>query len=191
MPTRAVLATYVANMLLPGDPVWLMLVGGSGIGKTERLLPVSVMVSVVMTSTVTGEAALLSATPKKDRAYTATGGLLRQVGKKGMLVIKDFTSILSMSRDARSQVLAAFREIYDGRWDRPYGADGGQVLTWIGKCGMLACCTTAIDSAHSVLDKMGTRFIFVRLPNPGLAAISESALDHMARKTRCEPNWPR
>jgi len=30
-PTRAVLATYVANRTLDGDPVWLMLVGGSGV----------------------------------------------------------------------------------------------------------------------------------------------------------------
>lgn len=135
-----------------------------------------------MTSSVTGEAALLSATPQKDRASNATGGLLRQVGKQGVLVLKDFTSVLSMSRDERAKVLAAFREIYDGRWDRPYGADGGQTLTWIGKCGLLAGCTTAIDSAHSVLDKMGTRFVFVRLPKADLDDIGKSALAHMGRE---------
>ena len=32
----------------------------------------------------------------------------------------DFTSILSMSRDARAGVLAALREIYDGRWDEAH-----------------------------------------------------------------------
>ena len=36
VPTRAVLAAYVANRGLDdGDPIWLMLVGGSGVGKTE------------------------------------------------------------------------------------------------------------------------------------------------------------
>ena len=182
VPTRAVLAAYVANMRLDGDPVWLMLVGGSGVGKTERIMPVTAMPRVIPASTITGEAALLSATPKKDRAESATGGLLRQLGKHGVLVLKDFTSILSMSRDARAQVLAAFREIYDGRWDRPYGTDGGQTLTWEGKCGLLAGCTTAIDSAHTVLDKMGTRFVFIRLPTPELGKISESALRHMGQE---------
>lgn len=43
VPTRAVLAAYAANMYLPGDPVWLMLVGGSGMGKTGRLMPVTTM----------------------------------------------------------------------------------------------------------------------------------------------------
>jgi hypothetical protein len=182
VPTRAVLAAYAANMYLPGDPVWLMLVGGSGIGKTERLLPVTGMPGVIMTSSLTGEAALLSATPARDRAANATGGLLRQVGGHGLLVLKDFTSVLSMSRDERAKVLAALREVYDGRWDRPYGADGGQTLTWTGKCGLLAGCTTAIDSAHSVLDKMGTRFVFVRLPRAGLTEIGEAALAHMGRE---------
>jgi hypothetical protein len=184
VPTRAVLATQVANMRLSGDPVWLMLVGGSGMGKTERLMPVTKMPHVIMSSTITGEAALLSATPKKDRAESATGGLLRQVGQHGMLVLKDFTSILSMSRDARAAVLAALREVYDGRWDRPYGADGGQVLTWQGHCGLLAGCTTAIDSAYSVLDKMGTRFIFIRLPSVNLNDIGHAALAHMGQEDK-------
>jgi hypothetical protein len=83
VPTRAVLAAYVANMCLDGDPVWLMLVGGSGVGKTERIMPVTAMPAVIPASTITGEAALLSATPKKDRADSATGGLLRQLGNTG------------------------------------------------------------------------------------------------------------
>ena len=182
VPTRAVLAAYVANMCLDGDPVWLMLVGGSGVGKTERIMPVTAMPNVVLSSTITGEAALLSATPKKDRADSATGGLLRQLGEHGMLILKDFTSVLSMSRDARAAVLAALREVYDGRWDRNYGSDGGQTLTWKGKCGLLAGCTTAIDSAHSVMAAMGTRFVFVRLPRSDLGKISQSALEHMGRE---------
>ena len=87
-----------------------------------------------------------------------------------------------MSPDARAAVLAALREVYDGRWDRNYGSDGGQTLTWKGKCGLLAGCTTAIDSAHSVMAAMGTRFVFVRLPRSDLGKISQSALEHMGRE---------
>ncbi len=176
VPTRVVLAAYVANMFLDGDPVWVMLVGGSGIGKTVRIIPLSALPHVVMASTLTGEAALLSASPKRERAKNATGGVLRQIGERGILVVKDFTSVLSMSRDRRAEVIAALREIYDGRWDRFYGADGGQVLPWAGHCGFIAGCTTAIDSAHSVLDVMGTRFLFVRLPDADASDIGGSAL---------------
>jgi hypothetical protein len=178
VPTRIVLATYAANMYLSGDPVWVMLVGGSGIGKTVRIMPLASLLGVVMASTITGEAALLSASPKRERAANATGGLLRMIGEHGLLVVKDFTSVLSMSRDRRSEVVAAMREVHDGRWDRHYGTDGGQVLTWEGHCGFIAGCTTAIDSAHAVLDAMGTRFLFVRLPDSDGEQVGKTALAH-------------
>ena len=184
VPTRVVLATYAANMALSGDPVWVMLVGGSGIGKTERIMPVTSMPRVVMASTLTGEAALLSASPKRERAANATGGILRQIGERGVLVVKDFTSVLSMSRDRRAEVVAAMREIYDGRWDRHYGTDGGQVLTWQGHMGFIAGCTTAIDGAHAVLDQMGTRFLFVRLADADRELTAQSALMHSGNEDR-------
>jgi hypothetical protein len=37
---------------------------------------------------------------------------------RGVLVIKDVTSIISANRDLRATVLAALREVYDGRWSR-------------------------------------------------------------------------
>jgi hypothetical protein len=182
MATRAVLAAYVANRKLGGDPTWLMLVGGSGVGKTERLIPLAVMPDVVLESSITGPAALLSGTGKKERATDATGGLLRKLPKGGgLLLLKDFTSIIDMHRDARAEVLAALREIYDGRWDRSVGTDGGRTLTWVGHVGLVAGCTTAIDSAHSVISVMGTRFMLIRLQ--GDQDIAGSAFDHAGQET--------
>jgi hypothetical protein len=178
IPTRVVLATYVANRWLEGDPVWTLLVGGSGIGKTERLMPLSVMPDVVLESSITGPAALLSGTGKKERAKDATGGLLRKFRNgTGVLLLKDFTSIIEMHRDARAEVLAALREVYEGRWDRSIGADGGRTLTWTGRLGLIAGCTTAIDSAHGVVSVMGTRFLYVRL-HAGDEEIAGAAFDH-------------
>jgi hypothetical protein len=181
--TRVCHAVYVANMVLVGDPVWVLLVGGSGQGKTERLVPLAGLPHVELASTLTGEAALLSATARRDRAEHAHGGLLRRIGDQGILVVKDFTSILEMDRTARRQVLAALREVYDGRWDREVGAEGGQTLNWEGKCGLLAACTTAIDKAHAVMNDMGPRSLFVRLPPADPAKIGASALAHMGRET--------
>jgi Domain of unknown function (DUF3854) len=163
VPMRAVLATYVANRHLDGDPIWTMLVGGSGIGKTERLVSVAVMEDVVLASSITGPAALLSGTAQKERAKDATGGLLRRVPDGGHLLLKDFTSILEMHRDSRAEILAALREIHDGRWDREVGSDGGKALSWTGRLGLIAGCTSAIDTAHEVIGQMGPRFVLVRL----------------------------
>ena len=98
------LAAYVANRKLDGDPVWLMLVGGSGVGKTERLIPLAVMPDVVLESSITGPAALLSGTGKKERAKDATGGLLRKLPEGGgVLLLKDFTSIIDMHRESHAR----------------------------------------------------------------------------------------
>lgn len=161
VPLRAVLATYAANRL-DGDPVWLLLVGGSGRGKTEQATALAKLPGVHIAAVLT-EASLLSGTAKRETAKDATGGLLRKIGGWGVLVLKDFTSILSMNRDARAQVLAALREVYDGDWTRNVGTDGGRTLQWSGKVGVVGCTTSAIDSAHAVIATMGERFVLCRL----------------------------
>jgi hypothetical protein len=183
VPLRAVLAAYVANRHFEGDPVWLLIVGGSGRGKTETITPLATMPDVILVSSITGPAALLSGTATKDRGKDATGGMLRRVpAGGGVLVLKDFTSIIDMHRDARAEVLAAFREIYDGRWDRSIGADGGRTLTWTGRLGVIAGCTTAIDAAHAVVSTMGTRFLMVRLHDHD--DLARSAFDHTGDEVR-------
>jgi hypothetical protein len=157
----AVLAVAAAEKLT-GDPAWLLLVGGPGATKTETVSPLA-RAGGQVTSTITSEGALLSGTAKRERDKNATGGLLRKLGDSGLLVIKDVTSILSMSRDARSQVLAAIREVYDGRWERNLGVDGGKTLTWTGRIVVIGAVTTAWDKAHSVVAAMGDRFLLVRM----------------------------
>ncbi len=164
VPLRTVLAAVTANLIMgSNEPVWIMVVGGSGFGKTETIAPLSALPLVHMASSISSEGALLSATPKRDTTKGATGGMLAQIGSRGLLVLKDFTTILSMNRDARAQIIAAFREIADGRWERSVGTDGGRKLVWEGKIGVVAAATAAIDNAHTVLSEMGSRFTFVRM----------------------------
>ncbi|MEU5345704.1 hypothetical protein AB0H18_33555 [Streptomyces sp. NPDC020766] len=151
---------------LTGDPAWLLVVSGSGAAKTETVMPLS-GVGATIVSTITGEAALLSGTAEKEKAKDAHGGLLRKIGPSGLLVIKDVTSILSMNRDARASVLAALREVYDGRWDREIGQDGGKTLTWKGRVVVVGAVTTAWDAAHTVISTMGDRFVLVRIDSTG------------------------
>jgi hypothetical protein len=158
---HAVLATMAAERL-DGDPVWLLLVGGPGDAKTETVQSAAGGGAIV-TSTIASEGALLSGTSKKERDKDATGGLLRRIGLRGVLVIKDVTSLLSMNREARAAVLAALREIYDGRWERNLGSDGGMTLTWTGRIALIGAVTTVWDQAHAVIASMGDRFVLVRL----------------------------
>jgi hypothetical protein len=114
---------------LGGDPLWLLFVSGSGNAKTETVQSLEGAGALVV-STITSEGALLSAT---GRSPGATGGLLRKIGARGLVVVKDLTSPLSMDGKVRGLVFAALREIHDGRWERNVGYMGGRTLPWAGR----------------------------------------------------------
>lgn len=172
---NAVLAA-AASERLPGDPLWLLIVGGPGGTKTETVQSLS-GAGAYVTSTISSEGALLSASSRRDRAKKATGGLLRKIGDRGVLVIKDVTSILSGDRNVRASILAAIREVYDGRWERNVGTDGGQTLTWTGRIVVVGAVTTAWDAAYSVVATMGDRFVLLRpRTGAGRRAAGEGAI---------------
>jgi hypothetical protein len=179
----AVLCTLAAECL-GGDPLWLLVVSGSGNAKTETV-QAATGAGAIVTSTITSEGALLSGSPKKDRSRDATGGLLRVVGNRGVLVIKDVTSILSMNRDLRTSVLAALREVYDGYWSRNLGVDGGRTLTWEGRIAVIGAVTTAWDRAHSVISSMGDRFVLLRTDSTeGRIAAGRQAIGNTGDETK-------
>lgn len=157
----AALAAVAAN-LIPGDPLWLLFVGSPGSGKTEMIAPFAGLEYVHAASTFT-EAALLSGTPKKEQANGAKGGLLRQLDTFGIILAKDFSGVLTMNRDARAQLLSALREVYDGSWTRYVGSEGGKMLHWSGKAGLVGAVTPSIDRHHAVMGALGERFVLYRI----------------------------
>lgn len=185
-PLRVVLGVYGGNRL-EGEPIWAMIVGSSGGGKTEVVRAIEGSEHVAFVSDLTGPAALLSGTPKKSRSSGANGGLLQALGEFGVLALKDFTTILEMHREKRAEILAALREIHDGAWYRDTGTDGGMRLSWQGKLGLVAGCTTAIDANHGVMAEMGPRFLLARLPDvdrrtQGCRAVRQSSREKTERE---------
>ena len=89
----------MAGNMMTGTPVWLMLIGPPGCGKTEMLKSL-LRLGVEPVSSISGEAALLSGTKRRDMAADASGGLLRTLGTNGVLLLMDFTSVLSKTREA-------------------------------------------------------------------------------------------
>jgi hypothetical protein len=161
VPVHAVLAAIAAN-LSPGKVVWLGVIAASSSGKTELLNSLSRVPFIHAVSSIT-PAAMLSGTPKREKTSASKGGLLREVGDFGILVLKDFGSILSMRPDAKAETLAMLREVYDGAVVRRVGSDGGRALPWRGRIGLIFACTQAYDEHHSVIAGLGDRFLLVRL----------------------------
>jgi hypothetical protein len=179
-PILAALGTVAAN-LLDGDPVWTGVIGPPSSAKTEIILSLTGLPYAKSASTLTLPG-LLSGTPKPQQHKTAKGGLLREIGDFGILLMKDFGSVLSMRHETKSEVLGALREIYDGSWTRNVGAEGGRTLTWNGKVGFVFGATGAIDEHHAVMSAMGERVLLSRmLPEDGQF---ERALEHRGAATK-------
>lgn len=169
---------------LDGDAPWGLIVSGSGNAKTETV-SAATGAGATVTSSISSEGALLSATSRQERSKDATGGLLRKVGTHGVLVIKDVTTILSMNSDTRLSVLGALREVADGFWERNVGTDGGRSLTWRGRIVVIGAVTTAWDAHHSVIASMGDRFLLLRVDStlmPGRLASGRQSLANIGHE---------
>jgi hypothetical protein len=158
----AVLAAAAVEQL-DGDPVWLLIVSGPGAAKTETVAALKNCDGALQVSTISSVGALLSATARKERAKDATGGLLKELEPRGIMVIKDLTSILSLQPNLRGPILAALREVYDGSYIRDAGVDGGRKIPWHGRIAVVGAVTTAWDQAHTAISAMGDRFVLLRV----------------------------
>src|SRR5271157_1301278 len=170
------LGTVAANFL-DGDPVWLLVIAPPAWLKTDVIQAVARVRSVHSVGDLS-VAGLLTGSPQKDWVPGARGGLLPTIGSFGILLWKDFTSVLTMHREKREALLGALREIYDGKYVRTLGNDGGNTLPWSGKLGIIGACTEAIDTCHAVMSTMGERFVLYRLPRISEEEQARRALAH-------------
>jgi DNA-binding transcriptional ArsR family regulator len=179
-PLFALIGALAANML-EGPPVWLMLVGPPSCGKTELLNSTLRLPRVFEAQEIESPAAFLSGTGKKEKAKDATGGLLRQVGDHGAIVIKDFTSIMSLPADKMRSVLGVFRQAYDGRWTRPTGTDGGKTFHWEGHVAFFSGVTGEVDRHHQINASLGERWLYYRFPEEDGYAKARRGLRNASR----------
>ena len=81
--------------------------------------------------------------------------------------------------------------IYDGRYDRAVGVDGGRHLTWRGHAGFIAGCTPAIDNHHAVVAaarRPVTSCCASPCPTPSPGG--QGALTVDGDERRCGATWP-
>lgn len=156
---HVVLATIAANRM-NGEPVWLLLMGPPSSAKTETVETLADLPETYTLSTTT-KAGLLSGSVARG----GTGGVLVEAGSRFVLVIKDFTTLASEHATTRNEVLAIFRELFDGRVERAVGTGGGRVLKWRGHAGCIACATEAVDVVD--MANFGERWVRYRLPESG------------------------
>jgi hypothetical protein len=152
----AALAGVVANYA-DGDVVWPLLVGPPGCGKSEIITALTSAPGVWALSSLTPQT-LISGFERKGEPAS----LLLQIGEFGILAFKDLTTVLTMHREARGQIIGQLREVADGKTEKSFG--NGLRLEWEGKLGLVAGVTPVIDEQHAFLAIMGERFLLYRMP---------------------------
>lgn len=148
--------TVIANRL-PGDPLWLFLVAPSGGTKTELIMSLMTSPKMVTTTTITAPALISGA----NIAGGNDPSLLRIMNER-MLLIKDFTTILSMNAMFREEIFGILRDAYDGRIEKRFG-NGVYRLYDPCRFGILAGVTPMIELFTEEHTALGERFLRYRL----------------------------
>jgi len=193
---RVTLGTLKAHYLDVGDPPWLFSVAPPATGKTSlTIMGTARLPEVVSLGSFTPSTFLsgfygrsdpglleqLGETKENGRVHTTTGN--------GILLAKDFTTVLSMRRETRGEILAQLREIHDGEFRRSFGT--GETKVWRGRITLVAAVTPIIDRHYSIFSTLGERFLQVRWhrpqsPKAGHRAIRQQGSEEIIRKQlRC------
>jgi len=141
---------------IPGDPLWLFLVAPPGGMKSELLMSLADAPRVYTTTTLTPRALI-------SGASTMGGGdpsLIPKLNNK-VLVIKDFTTILSMNALAKDEIFSVFRDIYDGKISKEFG--NGTLRKYESRFGILAGVTNEIENLGKTNTALGERFLKYRI----------------------------
>jgi hypothetical protein len=151
-------ASVIANRLSL-DPVWLLMVSGSGSGKTELsdiTTDLDFIHSISDLTTNTFASGLRSSGGREN-------SLLPKLNN-GIMVFNDFTTILSKHSDERLAIMGQLREIYDGNYVKRTG--NGEDVVWNGRIGAIAGSTEIVYKYLEDLSTMGDRFIMYSVDTP-------------------------
>ncbi len=167
-----VLATILANKL-PGDPLWLLIIAPPSSAKTEIISSLSDIAGIFPLSSLTAHTLVSGMVHEEDKSL-----LPKLKGK--IITLKDFTSIITMHREQRAEVLSQLREIYDGRYTKCFGT--GKSIDWEGKVGIIAGVTPVIDTHYAIFQMLGERFIQYRIQQPDPVEMAMKGMENSGQE---------
>lgn len=172
--------TCIANQM-DMDPVWLFLVAPSSGGKSELITSINDIeiggqkmvypISDLTTNT------FASGQKKKGKETS----LLHKMPPGALMTFKDFTSMLSKNKDARTEIMGQLREIYDKEYIKRTGT--GDDIIWRGKVGAIAGATEVVYDYQEDFAAMGDRFIMYSIKQPERRALLDFVMKNKEDKT--------
>lgn len=169
---EVLLATIIANRL-PTDPVWLFIIAPPSSAKTELIRALNKIPQIYSISNLTPQTFI------SGKIGKTICSLLPQLNDK-ILTLKDFTTVLTMHRENRTELLAQLREIYDGYYKKAFGT--GLTIEWQGKMGFIAGVTPIIDTYYSIYQVLGERFIQYRMAESDAVIMAKRAMQNVSQE---------
>jgi hypothetical protein len=169
-PMETGLALMFATVLstqLPGDPIWLFIVGPPGSGKTLLLKAFEQSPVCVFRSKITAQQLVSGWKAENDPS------LLRRLPMK-TLILKDWTEMMDMDRNSQDELYSLMRGAFDGTVDVSFGNGERRVFPDT-HFSVLAGVTNAING-HSKAS-LGERFLKYQMVDTSLANYSQH--DHI------------
>jgi hypothetical protein len=183
---RAVYACVCAH-LLDGPPVWPMLVGAPGSMKTELLNGLRNWPKTHRIDQLTPQTFISGQIKDPANRDDTPAGLLHRIGKDGIILYPDFSTVLALRQESRASILSDMRRIYDGELRKEFGtADNLQQRSWQGRMTFVVATTPDVDMQYSVFQTLGERFVMLRWPRVGGVEAALAAMQQNGEAARAE-----
>lgn len=180
------LATHLSSLNPKQPPIWIILIGPSGDGKTEQLKALR--------------------DPKEDKkseeadtkkiSEITKNTLVSGMDEEGVdlapkldgktILIYDFATLLNKPAEAKKKIMSQFRELYDGEIGKQAGSGKDVHYTLEHPPGLIACTTPDFDNQIIQVQQVGTRELMYRLPtkNPDeMDDVLNAVLDNHGQKS--------
>lgn len=147
-----IMLACVVSQSMDGPPVWVFLVGPPGSAKTAILASLNTFSKIYSTSSLTVHALISGANWKESMDPS----LIPKLNGK-IMVVKDFTSILSMRDTEKEEIFGILRDAYDGKCGKVFG--NGVERNYVSRFTVLAAVTPRIYDMSSQHTALGERFL--------------------------------
>lgn len=169
-PIDIIMASALAVMF-PGDPLWLLVVGAPGAGKTEIVR--SFTGDLIYPLDTLSSRALISGL-RDPKNPNVINGIIQDIDGK-LVTIKDLTVMLQTNNLSRAEdnVFNKLRAAYDGEYAEAHGS-GFKRQAFRSRFGIIAAVTPVIDKYREQNSSLGERFVTVRVHQDSIKAICKA-----------------
>lgn len=165
-------ASIFVSSAVQGTPVWGYLIGPSGGLKSELLRAWDVPIAfhldrLTAASTVSG-----------FRGGGRDPSILPLIDGK-VMVIKDFSAIINLPREARESIFATWRSAYDGDYSEAFGNIGK--VSYQSLFSLLVGTTSVVDILRKLHQVLGERFVSFRIASTQRMASAKRAVGNVSK----------